>query len=51
MMCGITELNVCVQYVCMYVCMYVCVCACMHEYMHVCISQDLEGIHMVCVDS
>ena len=44
---GITELNVCVQYICIYVCMH----ACMHEYMHVCISQDLEGIHMVCVDS
>ena len=49
MMCGITELNVCVQYVCMYVCMH----ACMHEYMHVCISQDLEGIRSygVCMDS
>ena len=45
MMCGITELNVCVQYVCMYVCM----CECMH----VCISQDLEGIRSygVCMDS
>ena len=37
--------------ICMYVCM--CVCACMQEYMHVCISQDLEGIRSygVCMDS